>query len=554
MPHHNTTYEMLAETYDPDRVFQETLDSREHLNIAEEALRSTESDVVAIRRKDFSTGGGGTERYTFGELASAANQVANYLDSRPGGHTCVGTLLQPSIELYSALYGTILSGRIYVPLAPVYGIEALNHRIQDAGISLLWTTTEMYARVREQLSDEIEVVVLVDDGEPELGSEDSNPTIDRRETVEQQDTAYAACRTHPTDVYTIRYTSGTTGKPKGITTAHREFYRLHAYLEYVIDLRSTDEYFVAASPAWNYGLLLGTIAANVRDTAIGSYRGEFSPRPLLETLDDFGVTNAMIPPTALRQIKNSEIDPAEYDIDLRILLSIGESLDESTSEWAESEFGVVPLDAYGFSEDGRVLVSNYPFSDWDGKAGSIGKPLPGIEIDLLDEDGNRVAEGEIGELAVKREPDSLQRYWSNEHRTATTFSGPWLRSGDLVRKDEDGYFWFVSRKDELIISSGHRIGPEEVEETLTEHEAVREAGVIGVPDDTRGNVVKAYISLITGVEPSEELKAEIVQFTKNHLSKYAYPRRLEIVDELPKTVSDKIDRAALRERTSEAMH
>jgi len=210
----------------------------------------------------------------------------------------------------------------------------------------------------------------------------------------------------------------------------------------------------------------------------------------------------------------------------------------------EEGLGAPPQDSYGLTEGGMV-VCNYAFDDWEVKPGSMGKTIPGTEVALLDEDGNEVEQGEVGEIAIKRDDTSIGTYWGRPEKTLETFTGLWLRTSDLARQDEDGYFWYVSRADNVIISSGYRIGPEEVEETLLNHPAVEEAAVVGKDHDTRGEIVAAYVTLVSDYEPSAELEDELSDFAREELSKHEYPREIAFIDELPKTASGKIKRAEL---------
>jgi acetyl-CoA synthetase len=229
-----------------------------------------------------------------------------------------------------------------------------------------------------------------------------------------------------------------------------------------------------------------------------------------------------------------------------VLLSAGESLDEDTVEWCEDGLGAAPQDAYGLTEAG-MLVCNFAFDDWEVKPGSMGKVTPGEEVALLDDDGEQVDRGDVGEIAVKRQEDATGSYWGRPEATLETFTGTWLRTGDLARQDEDGYYWYVSRADDVIISSGYRIGPEEVEEALLNHPAVEEAAVVGKEHETRGEIVKAFVTLVGDHESSADLTEELREFARENLSKHEYPREVEIIDELPKTASGKIKRAALEE-------
>jgi acetyl-CoA synthetase len=250
----------------------------------------------------------------------------------------------------------------------------------------------------------------------------------------------------------------------------------------------------------------------------------------------------MVPPTALRQLANAGVE-AE-GIDLRVLLAAGESLDEDSVGWCRDVLGTEPQDSYGLTEAG-MSVCNYAFEDWEVKPGSMGRPLPGKEVELLDDDEEPVEQGETGEICIRREGDDRGSYWGRPEATTEMFTGRWLHTDDLAREDEDGYFWYVGRKDSVIVSAGYRIGPDEVEETLLKHDAVAEVAVVGVPDETRGEVVKAHITPTR--EPDEGLAEEIQEFARETLSKHEYPREVEFHDELPKTATGKIARSDLEE-------
>ncbi|THE66009.1 AMP-dependent synthetase [Salinadaptatus halalkaliphilus] len=544
---YESIYDTVFELYDSDRCWDElvTQGDRSSLNLAEEALgRHGDSQEVGVRLRDFETGA--NETYTFAELDDAANRVANFVAESTSNRDRVAAMLPARIELYAAAYGVIKSGRVYVPLAPLFGPEALQFRLADSGASVLVTTAEHVSKLEGEALPDLETVVVVD-GADAVDTADIPTGIDLEsyDAVEKRESDFEPVASHPSDVYAIKYTSGTTGQPKGCASTHGDTIRLHSYLEHVVDLQPADNYFVAASPAWSYGFTAGMVAAGLRGTAAGCYRGPFNPEQLLETFEEFEITNAMVPPTGLRKLRASAVDPSEYDIDLRVLVSAGESLDETTVDWCDEMLGTRPLDAYGQTESGMV-VANYPFPDWEVKAGSMGKPLPGYEIALLDDDGEPVEQGEVGEIAVRRDAETRTAgYWGHPETTITSYSGEWWRTGDLARRDEDGYYWYVSRADQVIISSGYRIGPEEVEEALLKHEAVEEAAVVGVPDETRGSIVKAVVVPVADATPNDALASELQSFARSNLSKHEYPRGIEFVAELPKTSSGKIKRTEL---------
>ncbi|QLG50174.1 acyl-CoA synthetase [Natrinema halophilum] len=538
---YDSIYDAVSDRYETGMGWDEHahVGDEESLNIADEALgRHADSDEVGLRIRDFERDE--TETFTFAELAAAANRVSNYLAEHTERGDRVGAMLPTRLELYAVVFGTIAAGRIYLPLAPVFGPDALNYRLEDSGAAALFTTAEGCAAVDGDLPA-LERVISIDEG-----TVDGDVTGDEYDAVRAHSDSFETVETHPNDPYSLTYTSGTTGPPKGVPTTHGGPIELYAYTEYVVDLRPDDVYLVAASPSWSYGLTMGTIMSGIRGTAIGCYRGQFDPHAFFETLETWDVDNAMIPPTALRQSRAAGIDLEGYDVDLRVLISAGESLDEETVDWCETGLGAPPQDAYGLTEAGMVIC-NYAFDDWAVRPGSMGKVTPGVEVALLDDEGNEVEQGDVGEIAIRRDEDAHGSYWGRPEATLETFTGRWLRTGDLARRDEDGYFWYVSRADDVIISAGYRIGPAEVEETLLDHPAVVEAAVVGKDHETRGQIVTAYVTLVDDYEPSPDLADELSEFARTELSKHEYPREIEFLEDLPKTASGKIKRSALAE-------
>lgn len=527
---YNEIYEAVYDTYYPDSMWERMLNAGEptSLNLAEEALgRHGESDRVGLRIRDFESGE--SEQYTFRELNEHANQAANFLEAQMEEGERIGLYLEPSIELYATLFGSVKSLRLFIPLDVKFGPDALSYRLDDADATAVLTTPDQINTIEPTDIPSLEFVLVVGETDVDLDGVE----VISYDAVSEHSSEYTAIRTGPLEPYAVSYSSGTTGQPSQQTSTHATAAGIDSYLNFVVDLQPEDVYFCAASPAWSYGLTVGTLCPGLKGTAIGAYRGRFDLERYLDTLDMWDVTNAMVAPTALRQLQAADIDIDQYDINLRVLVTAGETLDAKTAEWCDENLGTMPLDAYGLSEGG-MLLCNYPFPDWEIKPGSMGKPLPGYDVGLLDDDGNVISEpNTVGEISV---------YSTDENP-----EGEWTRMGDLAEFDADGYYWYRGRADQVIISAGYRIGPDEVQDTLIRHEAVEEAGVIGVDHNTRGEIVKAFITLAPGYDPSDQLKEEITAFARQELSKHEYPREIQFVDELPKTASDKIKRVALEE-------
>jgi len=545
-------YEAVSETYWPDGAWERMLEAGEpgSFNLAEEALgRHAGSDETALRIRDFETGG--DEAYGFDELNRAANRAANFFDGHLDRGERFGLMLPPRLELYATLFGGVKAQRVFLPLDTKFGPDALSYRMADAEATTLFTTADHVKKVGPEEMPALERVVLVGEG---TGSVEGVEILHYDE-LERESDSYDALRVAPTETYGMVYSSGTTGQPSQLTAEHATAVGIEPYLTFVVDLLPEDTYFAAASPAWSYGLTVGTLAPGLQGTNIGAYRGRFDAEMWLDTLERWDVTNAMVAPTVFRQLRAGEVDVDAYDIDLRVLVTAGETCDGDTAAWIDEHFGTTPLDAYGLSEGG-MLVCNYPFPDWEVKHGSMGKPTPGKEVRLCDGVNCPPATEEnpapTEEIVFIDEPGEVGEICAYQSGGSGPMAGDspegWQRMGDLAEVDEDGYWWYRGRADKVIISAGYRIGPGEVQETLIDHDAVEEAGVIGVDHETRGNAVKAYVTLVPGYEDSAELREELVAFAKSELSKHEYPRELEVLDELPKTASEKIKLGELEKR------
>jgi len=533
-------YEQARENFEWDQAWDAFDGSEEGwYNMGHEAIgKHADSDEVAVRIFDFETDG--VQEVIFSSLHDLACRFANFLaDLGLSDGDRVAGMMEPRPELYATFLGTFLSGNTFVPLYTLFGPEAANFRLDNSETRVLVTTPEHREKISEDDLNDLEEVV-------EVGSD--NPEATTYDDVRVHGPDFETADTRADDTAILMYTSGTTGDPKGVMIRHSHSVSIYPYMQYAVDLRPDDEYFSATTPAWSYGLTASAVYSLHLGCGLSTFRGGFDPAKLADSLETYGTTNLFAPPTALRQLAQSDVALAERDFDLRRIATAGESLAPSTFEWAEESLGAPIRDHYGLTEAG-MLVNNYAFDDWEVKPGSMGKPTPGYEVEVLDlEEDVPVEQGETGEIATRQGvyPPLTQEYFKRPEQTEETFGGEWLRTDDMAHVDGDGYFWYEGRADDVIISSGYKIGPTEVENSLLKHDAVAEVAAVGLPDDERGEVVTGFIVTTEAAEPTPELAEEIQQDVKQRLSKHEYPRRIEFVDELYKTASGKVQRYRLR--------
>jgi acetyl-CoA synthetase len=354
----------------------------------------------------------------------------------------------------------------------------------------------------------------------------------------------------PEEYQFMLYTSGTTGKPKGVVHAHKGIVQQTLTSRWVLDLHDEDVYWCTADLGWVTGVVYGCLgpwSCGVTQMGLG---GRFDPDRWYKSIQDHKISIWYTAPTAVRMLMAKGDDlPAKYDLtSLRVLYSVGEPLNPEGVKWALDVFDNKPFhDTWWQTETGSILITNFP--EMPIKPGSMGKPLPGIDAQVVDENGDILPQGEEGSLVIRPGwPSMMRQIWKNEPKYNEYMRNGWYYTGDTAQIDKDGYFWYVGRADDVIKTSGERVGPFEVESALIEHEAVAEAGVIGKPDQLRGNIIKAFIVLTPGHTESDELKKDIQKFVKSRLAGHAYPREIDVVQSLPKTRSGKIMRRLLRAR------
>jgi acetyl-CoA synthetase len=475
---------------------------------------------------------GTVRRVSWGELQDDANRFANVLASagvRKGDR--VAMLLPPTPETAAAFFGTWKLGAILLSMSVLYGDEGIRHRLTDSEAKVLVTNAANADRVERSL---VESVLILDDDLLNRGGT----------TFETLDTA----ADDPAQLY---YSSGTTGLAKGILHAHR-YILAHEEFIYCHDVRDNELFHGVGEWAWAAGIcpLLGPWRLGAVQAVYQRAAG-FDPHKQLDFLSRHQVTNVFGTPTAIRAMMSIEDAGTRYPQKFRIVCSAGEPLNPEAIRWFREHYGITVLDYYGLTES-YPLCANYVFMEV--REGSMGKPMPGWEVEILDEDERPVARGERGEICLKARsnPHYPLGYWNRPAEDSEEdFGGDWFHTKDAARQDEDGYFWYEGRADDVIISAGYRIGPFEVESACLEHPAVAEAAAVASPDERRGNVVKAFVVLAQGYDPADRLADEIKAFVREHHSAYAYPRVIEFVTDLPKTLTGKIRRIELRQRGQE---
>lgn len=521
------------------------------LNIAYEVvdrhLKTHRRDKVAF----FWEGrGGAQETYSFLQLSQSSNRFANVLKNlgvEKGDRVFV--FLEKVPELYISVIGTLKIGAIIGPLFSAFGPDAVKDRLLDSKAKVFITSPKLKNKVEEIFEDlpDLKRVILVNraGGKIELGDNE----VSYEEEMKKASDDFEIVKTSRDDYSIMHYTSGTTGKPKGVVHAHAAVIGHYATSKYVLDLTSEDIYWCTADPGWVTGTSYGIFGPWSNGVTQVIYDGDFNPKKWYSIIEKYKVTVWYTAPTAIRMLMRFGDElPRKFDLSsIRHPCSVGEPLNPEAVVWGKNIMGLPFHDNWWQTETGCILIANYPVQDV--KPGSMGRPFPGIHPAILDDNYNELPSGKEGHLAIKPGwPSMFRTYWGKEEMYDSRFQNGWYITGDKAKMDDDGYFWFVGRADDVINTAGHLVGPFEVESALIEHPAVAEAGVIGKPDPIAMEVIKAFISLKEGFNQSDELKHEIQKFVKKRLSSAAYPREIEFLDTLPKTRSGKIMRRLLKAR------
>ncbi|WP_026693636.1 acetate--CoA ligase [Peribacillus kribbensis] len=485
------------------------------------------------------------EKYTFKELKDLSNKAANALKAH--GNVEKGDrvfiFMSRSPELYFAMLGAIKLGAIVGPLFEAFMEGAVRDRLSDSGAKVIVTTPDLLPRIPVSELPELETIFLVG-----KDIEEGNKIVDFNSKMESAEKELEIEWVDRNDGLILHYTSGSTGKPKGVLHVHNAMIQHYQTGKWVLDLQEEDVYWCTADPGWVTGTSYGVFSPWLNGASSVIVGGRFKPESWYQTIEDFGVTVWYSAPTAFRMLMGAGDEIVkEFDLSsLRHVISVGEPLNPEVVRWGMKVFNKRIHDSWWMTETGAQIITNYPAMEI--KPGSMGKPIPGVKAAIVDDQGNELPPNRMGNLAIKKGwPSMMNAIWNNPQKYESYFMpGDWYVSGDSAYMDEDGYFWFQGRIDDVIMTSGERVGPFEVESKLVEHPAVAEAGVIGKPDPVRGEIIKAFIALRDGYEASDDLIEEIRQFVKKGLAAHAAPREIEFREKLPKTRSGKIMRRVLK--------
>lgn len=538
-------------SWENERKTLDGLPNNRGLNIAFEAVDrhalGALKNKVALRciQKDFSA-----KNFSYFDLYKQTSRFANVLTSltiQKGNRVCTLTGRIP--ELYFTAFGALKRGAVFCPLFSVFGPEPIFQRLSRGDVRLLVTTSDSYEKKIKQLLDRLPQLkyILLTDSDKHV----SEKVLSMPLLMKQAPETFQIPATSPEDPALLHFTSGTTGMPKGALHVHNAVLTHSMTGKYVLDFHPADVYWCTADPGWVTGTSYGIITPLVNGITNIVDEEEFDAARWYSILEQQKVNIWYTAPTAIRRLMRMDIKPLEqYDLNpLRVVLSVGEPLHAEAVKWGKEKLGINILDNWWQTETGGIMIANYP--SLNVKPGSMGKPLPGVEAAIAEIKGmdfNILTQpNKQGYLLLKKGWPSMFRAYINEkERYEKCFHGDWYITGDLVKRDEDGYYWFVGRADDIIKTSGHMVGPFEVERILMEHPAIAEAAVIGKPDELIGELVKAFIVLKSEFKDSDETRRDIIAFARKRLGAAVAPKEIEVIQNLPKTRSGKILRRLLK--------
>ncbi|TYC69968.1 AMP-binding protein [Stappia sp. BW2] len=540
LPHDATSYDDLS-----DR-FKWQIPDRFNIGVAicdDWAAREPNREALVYTDED-----GTATSYTYDDLRRLSNQLANLLTARgvqPGDR--IGVLMPQRPETAFAHIAALKLGAITIPLFTLFGEEALEYRLKDSGAKAVITDASGAAKlatIRDRLP-ELTTIFCADEDVP--GAESLHHHMAGHEGK------FTPFDTAPDDPAIIIYTSGTTGQPKGALHGHRVLLGHLPGVEMSHDLlgQPGDRIWTPADWAWIGGLLDVLMPALYLGVPVVACRfRKFTADAAFQLLQDQKIRNTFLPPTALKMMRQVEAPEDRWQFALRSVASGGETLGAELIDWGRRTFGLTINEFYGQTECNMIVSSCARLME--ARPGIMGRPVPGHHVSVVSDAGEELPAGTLGNIAVKRpDPVMFLSYWNNMEATEKKFAGDWLLTGDTGIRDDAGWIRFVGRDDDVITSSGYRIGPGEIEDCLIRHPAVAMAGVVGKPDSQRTEIVKAYIVLKNGIEPSDKLAGEIADFVKTRLAAHEYPREVAFVSALPLTTTGKVIRRELRARAGQ---
>ena len=490
--------------------------------------------------------------FTFWDLERAANRLANALASLGVSRgDKVALILPQRPETVVAHLATYKLGAVAVPLSFLFGPDALEYRLANSRAKIAFVDPQ-------SLPNLIPIAARLPDLAHAIGVAGARESfvVPYESLLERASTRFDAVRTRADEPALLIYTSGTTGPPKGALMPHRCLLGNLPGFIYSHDTfpQAGDLFWSPADWAWTGGLMDALLPTLHFGQPIVGYRGRFDAERALRQNERYQVRNSFLFPTALKLVMKAFPEPRDtFDVNLRSVMSAGESVGTTVFEWTRAALGVTVNEMFGQTEMNYIVGNSHTL--WPAKPGSMGRPYPGHRIALVDDDGHEVPQGEPGDVAVHRvapdgtpDPVFFLGYFGNEEGTRRKFSGDWCRTGDVATVDDEGYLWYQGRSDDMFKVAGYRIGPSEIENCLVRHESVANAAVIPSPDETRGNVIKAFVVLAPGHTASDGLVEALQQHVRRHLAPYEVPRIVEFIDALPMTTTGKVQRKVLRER------
>jgi len=487
---------------------------------------------------------GQVARYTFWDLKRLSNRLANGFKAagiRPGDR--VGILLPQCPETAISHIAAYKIGAIAIPLFTLFGTDALEYRLSNSQARAIVTDAANLPKIREIRPNlpHLQTVLVT-------GGVKDDQVLDFWETLDKGSPEFQPLKTKADDPALIIYTSGTTGPPKGALHAHRTLLGHLPGVEFPHNFfpRDEDIFWTPADWAWIGGLIDVLFPSWHHGIPVLAHRAKkFDPEAAFRIIAEYGIRNAFMPPTALKLMRQVKDPRSRHRYRMRSIGSGGETLGEELLDWGREVMGLTINEFYGQTECNLIVGCCADIMEI--RPGSMGRAIPGHVVDVIDARGNPVTDGSVGEIAVKRpDPVMFLEYWQNPAATRSKFIGDWLLTGDLAKKDADGYFWFNGRTDDVITSAGYRIGPAEIEDCLMKHPAVALVAVVGSPDEVRTEIVKAFVVPKTEVTPGPDVAEDIKKFVKTRLAAHEYPREVEFVKELPMTATGKIMRRELK--------